>query len=51
MQERLALSELQMEMQLRRLEAIQSSIEEARRAKHDLRHHINTCLLYTSRCV
>lgn len=42
MQERLALSELQMEMQLRRLEAIQSSIEEARRAKHDLRHHINT---------
>lgn len=39
-QEQLTVSELQMEMQRRRLESLQSAIEETRRTRHDLRHHV-----------
>ena len=39
-QEQLAVSELQMDLQRRRLESLQAAIEETRRARHDLRHHV-----------
>lgn len=41
-QQQLTTSELQIEIQHQRLGSLQAGIDEARRAKHDLRHHINT---------
>lgn len=40
MQEQLAVSELQNEIQHQRLDSLQSSIEETQRTRHDLRHHV-----------
>lgn len=40
--EQLTISELQIEIQHQRLGSLQAGIDEARRARHDLRHHINT---------
>lgn len=40
MREQLAVSELQNEIQHQRLASLQSSIEETRRTRHDLRHHV-----------